>query len=147
MGTIANLTNRFKALNFDLIKQESLRETAPLIIPEMTREQMRQGQRSDGNPIVPKLEDIRYAIDKEANGGLAPFLTPDLFHTGEFQENIITTITAKTIKTFSIDLKAPKLELRYTPLIYGANSANLAKYATENLQPVLLSRLKAATVG
>lgn len=149
MGTIANLANRFKALNFDLIKQESLRETAPFIIPVMNREQLRSGQLTDGSAIVPPLSNLQYALDKEAENGLngRSLLTPDLYHTGEFQSEITTTITAKTIKTFSLDLKGPSLELKYSPKIYGANPANLSKYAIQNLRPVLFAKLKAATVG
>lgn len=149
MGTIKNLATRFKALNFDLIQQESLRETAPLVIPGMNRDQLKSGKKSDGNPIIPPLENITYALDKEATNGLngRSLLTPDLLKTGAFQSEITTIITAKTIKTFSLDLKGEKLELKYTPLIYGANKENLSKYATKDLRPVLFQKLKAATVG
>lgn len=151
MGTIKNLADRFKiaAANWEVIKQESLRETAPAIIPVYNREQLRSGQLSDGNPITPQLENVIYALDKEAKNGLngRSLLTPDLYNEGNFQGDVTTTITAKTIKTFSLDLKAPKLELKYSPLIYGANPKNLSKYAIEDLRPVLFSKLKAATVG
>lgn len=147
MGTIKNLANRFKALNFDLIKQESLRETAPSAIPQYNREQLRAGQLSDGNLITPQLGSLTYALTKENKGGKAPFMTPDLFETGSFQADITTTITSKTIKTFSLDLKGPSLQLKYSPLIYGANPSNLSKYATQDLQPVLHKKLREATVG
>lgn len=149
MGTIHNLASRFASLNFDQIKQQSLRETAPAIIPEMNIEQLKHGKLSDDNPIVPKLENITYAIDKENKNGLngRTLLTPDLKNTGGFYEGITTTVTRLTIKTFSIDLKSPKLEARYSKLIYGPNTANLSKYAIEDLKPVLMSKLKTATIG
>lgn len=149
MGTIHNLSSRFTALKFETIKQESLRETAPNIIPELNRQQLKSGQRADGQTITPSLSNVIYARDKENKNGLngRSLLTPDLYNTGSFQSQITTTVTAKTIKTFSIDLKAAKLELKYSPYIYGANSQNLSKYATEDLQSVLIWKLKAATVG
>lgn len=145
MGTIRNLANRFRALDFELIKQESLRETVTEV-PELNREQLRKGQLSDGNLIRPQLDNPVYAVSKQTKGGIAPFMTPDLLNTGAFQEQITTTITAKTIKTFSLDLKAPKLELKYTPLIYGLDTPNMGKYA-QSVRPVLFEKLRAATVG
>lgn len=149
MGTIHNLASRFKALNFENIKQEAIRETAPEIFPILNRAQLKSGKLSNGNPITPKLDNVAYALKKETLNGLngRTLLTPDLKNTGEFYADITTTVTAKTIKTFSLDTKSPALELKYSPFIFGLNSANLAKYAKENLQPVLMAKLKAATVG
>lgn len=149
MGTIANLANRFKALDWDLIKQTSLRETAPNIIPQMNRGQLKSGQLNDGSPIEPPLSNTAYALDKEKKHGLngRSLFTPDLLDTGAFQSEITTTITAKTIKTFSLDLKGEELELKYSPKIYGANPTNLSKYAIEDLRPVLFQKLRTATVG
>lgn len=146
MGTIRNLSDRFKALDFELIKQQSLIETAPQIM-EMTEQQMRIGERSDGYNIIPDLQDLHYSLQKKEAGGIAPFETPDLFNTGQFYKGLRTSIGLKTINTYSLDTKAPKLEEKYTPLIYGANEINLSKYAVEDLKPVLLEKLKAATVG
>lgn len=150
MGTIANLANRFKALNFELIKQEALRETVSEV-PELIREQLKSGQRSDGNPITPKLDNIAYALKKEAVNGLngRSLLTPDLLNTGSYQEKITSIITAKTIKSFSLDLKSEALDLKYgekSPLL-KLNEANTSKYALDSVKPVLFSKLKAATVG
>lgn len=147
MGTIHNLATRFKNLNFEAIKQQALIETAPEIIPEMTERQMREGKRSDGELITPDLQSREYALLKLEAGGIAPYKTPDLRNSGSFQAAIRTVITPKAIRTYSLDSKATKLELKYTPLIYGANAANLTKYATENLFPTLMGKLKAETVG
>lgn len=146
MGTIKNLANRFKSLNFDLIKQESLRETVPQNAPEFNRDQLRQGKKADGNLITPQLGSLTYALTKENKGGIAPFMTPDLIDTGGFYKGITTIITSKTIRTFSLDLKAPKLELKYSPLIYGLSTENLSKIS-QIVQPVLHKKLREATVG
>lgn len=146
MGTIRNLANRFKALDFELIKQQALIETAPQIIPEMTEQQMRLGQRSDGE-MIGYLKDKHYAEGKTLSGGLAPPGEVDLRLTGAFQKSIRTVVTKLTLKTYSLDTKAPKLEKWYGQLIYGANKQNLSKYATEDLRPVLFEKLKSATVG
>lgn len=149
MGTIKNLADRFRSLDWNGIKQDSLQETAPAIIPDMNREQLTQGQTSRSQPIVPQLSDVLYAIKKEATNGLngRSLLTPDLKNTGDFYKGIITEVTGTALKTYSTDAKSNKLELTYSPYIFGANSNNLSKYATEDLQPVLLQKLKSATVG
>lgn len=147
MGTIRNLTNRFKALNFAVIKHQALVETAPEIIPEMTEQQQRSGIRSDGEFIEPDLQNNIYAKRKIESGGMAPFGIPDLRNSGNFQRNLRTVITEVSLKTYSLDTKADELEKKYTPLIYGATKENLAIYAKENLLPVLMGKLKAATVG
>jgi hypothetical protein len=152
MGTIKNLSNRFRVLDYDLIKQQALIETAPQIIPEMTEQQMRLGERSDGE-IIGYLKDRYYAEGKTESGGLAPPGEVDLRLTGDFQAGLRTVVTELTLKTYSIDTKAQVLELGnrkrkgYGPLIYGANKENLSKYAIENLRPVLMEKLKTATVG
>lgn len=147
MGTIRNLTNRFKALNFEVIKQQALIETAPEIIPEMTENQMREGFRSDGDYIEPDLQDKAYAKRKIEAGGMAPYKIPDLRNSGNFQRGLRTVVTKVSLKTYSIDVKADSLEEKYTPLIYGATKENLSIYAKENLFPVLMEKLKSATVG
>lgn len=146
MGTINNLYKRFAALDFELIKQQALIETAPQIIPEMTEQQQRLGQRSDGE-MIGYLHDPIYAEGKTLSGGLAPPGEVDLRLTGDFQAGLRTVVTKISLKTYSLDLKAEKLEKKYTNLIYGANKENLAKYAIDDLQPVLLQKLKAQTVG
>lgn len=146
MGTIHNLASRFAALNFDLIKQQSLIETAPQVIPEMTEQQQRLGQRSDGE-MIGYLQDPVYAMGKTESGGQAPPGEVDLRLTGSFQAGLRTVVTKVSLKTYSLDLKADKLEKKYTPLIFGANKENLTKYAKENLLPDLMTKLKTATVG
>lgn len=147
MGTIKNLANRFKALDWYAVKEQSLIETAPQAIPEHTEQQMRLGQRSDGE-MIGYLENSHYAMQKKLAGGLAPQGEVDLRNSGSFQAGLRTVVTPQlNLKTYSLDTKAEKLELKYTPLIYGANPKNLSKYATQDLQPVLMAKLKAATVG
>lgn len=147
MGTIRQLTARFQALDYEAIKQQSLIETAPQIIPEMTEQQQRKGQLSTGEQIHPLLRDKTYALLKLEAGGKAPSGVPDLRNSGAFQSGLRTVVTDKALKTYSLDVKAQKLELRYSAYIYGANSANLSIYAKENLYPVLIEKLKTATVG
>lgn len=149
MGTIRNLSARVSiaAKQWDNTKQTALRETAPDAFPALNKKQLRLGQRSDGQLIKPDLQSKVYSADKATTGGTAPFGTPDLFHTGAFYSEITTTVTKLSLKTFSLDLKAPKLELKYSPLIYGLNPANLTKYATETLKPVLFEKFRSQTVG
>lgn len=150
MGTINNLYKRFAALDFELIKQQSLIETAPQVIPEMTEQQQRLGQRSDGE-MIGYLHDPVYAMGKTESGGQAPPGEVDLRLTGSFQAGLRTVVTSVSLKTYSLDVKAAKLESTgkggYGPLIYGANKENLSKYAKENLLPDLMHKLKSATVG
>src|ERR1700676_856485 len=124
MGTIRNLTDRFKSLDFDHIKQQALIETAPQIIPEMTEQQQRLGQRSDGEAIG-YLRDNAYAEVKIIEGGLARPGEVDLRLHGDFQAGLRTVVTAMSLKTYSLDLKAPRLEKQYGQLIYRANPENL----------------------
>lgn len=151
MGTIRNLANRVSlaAQQWETTKQVAIRETAPQTFPQLNREQLRKGQLSDGNPISPPLANITYALDKENKNGAngRSLLTPNLFDTGAFQGSITTTVTRLSIKTFSLDLKAPKLQLKYSPLIYGLQPNNLTKYATETLKPVLFEKFRSQTVG
>lgn len=146
MGTIRNLTNRFKALNFAVIKHQALVETAPQVIPEMTEQQQREGIRSDGETIG-YLQNNIYAAKKIEAGGIAPRGEVDLRNSGNFQAGLRTVVTEVSLKTYSIDFKADSLEKKYTPLIYGATKENLAIYAKQDLFPVLMEKLKAATVG
>jgi hypothetical protein len=147
VGTINNLAKRFAALNYEVVKQQALIETAPQVIPEMTEQQMRRGETSTGEPIKPDLADVHYALLKQEAGGQAPYKTPDLRNSGSFQSGLRTLVTATALKTYSLDTKSEKLELKYTPKIYGANPENLSKYAKENLLPDLMGKIKAATVG
>lgn len=148
MGTIRNLSSRVSiaAAEWNTIKQQALIETAPQVIPEMTEQQMRLGQRSDGE-IIGYLHDSHYAEGKTLSGGIAPPGEVDLRLTGDFQAGLRTVVTPLSLRTYSIDTKSEKLELKYSSLIFGANKANLAKYATEDLRPVLFQKLKSLTTG
>jgi|GEM_PF-5650512 len=146
MGTIHNLAARFKALDFELIKQQSLIETAPGIIPQMTEDQMRYGYDSR-QQLIGQLQSPAYALDKVEWGGSAAPGQVDLHLTGKIYAGLRTSISPTTIDTYSIDFKAPKLEDEYGNRIYGANKANLTKYAIEDLKPVLMQKLKENTVG
>lgn len=150
MGSIRNLSDRFKTLDFNAIKEQSLIKTAPGIIPEMNEQQLSIGQLADGEEFPEKnwLQSKEYAQQKLEAGGMAPFRIPDLKLTGSFYDGVRTVVTPQlSLKTYSIDTKAPKLETKYGSLIFGASPINLAKYATENLQPVLIKKLKEQTVG
>lgn len=148
MGTIRNLSDRFKALYFELIKQQAIAKTIEKV-PEYNRQQLKEGQFVTGQPIYPPLKSIRYALDKEKRNGLngRSLLTPDLNLTGSFYEKIVSELTGRSILTDSLDIKATKLEGDYGKDIYGMNQQNTTTYAIEDVKPVLLDLLKSATVG
>lgn len=145
MGTIQNLIDRVKSFNYEAAVAESLEETKEAI-PELTRDRLITGKLTDGGRIIPLYSSPIYAINKERQNSLAGFLTPDLKLTGEFYASIQTKINTKTFVTFSDDSKAPKLETKYTPLIYGLSDEAKAKYA-KIVQPILFAKIKTATVG
>lgn len=148
MATIHSFATRFNAAAsaWNEIKQQALIETALETVPEMTESQLRLGELSTGDLLHPDLASTPYALRKQESGSHAPYGIPDLLQSGNFYSKIRTTIGPKTINTYSLDIKAPALELKYTRYIYGYNDANRQKYAIEFLKPVLFQKLKTAAV-
>jgi len=132
--------------NYDLAVRETLEETANRV-PDYTRDQLHRGEKVDGSKITPLYGNPEYSKLKFADNSAAGLGVPDLYLYGDFYNGIQTKINTKTISTFSIDSKSPKLELKYSPLIYGLNAANKTKYAIMDVKPVLIAKVKTGIFG
>lgn len=140
LKTIHEMAKRFASVNFEQVVRDSFEEKKATIA-SFNRQNLRKGKLQTGNTIKPDLQSIPYAAKKFNSSGQAPFGTPDLFLTGGFQSDIGVIINKETFTTFSENIKAPKLELKYTPLIYGLPDANKPDFV-QVVGPVIFQKVK-----
>lgn len=146
MGTIAGLNKKLHTVDFDSLITDSIEYTKDEIAV-LNRSQLLQGYMSTGEQISPQYASPIYALEKSAMNPLPGFLTPDLRLTGSFYQGIGVVVNAKenTFTVSSSDIKAPRLELKYSSAIYGLTKQNKSFYALETLKPVFFEKLHSAT--
>lgn len=148
MSTLRALSNRFQAAvaAYDGTLQEAIEETKDVAVA-FNRQQLYSGIKSTGDKITPHYANLKYAAKKYGLNATPGFTNPDLYVTGAFYLGIGVVVNQKSLTFDSTDSKAPKLELEYTPQIYGLTKENKSAYSLESVKPVLFAKIKAQTTG
>ena len=129
INTIARGMEGYKAAAID----ESLPYLADLNI-----EQRLQGKRADGQMIAPGLRNEKYAAAKLSRGGKAPFGTPDLKNSGDFNSGQFVKKQGKTLLFSSTDDKNSDLVAKYGEEIHGLSEESRQQALDDQLVPTVL---------
>jgi hypothetical protein len=143
MLTISKLIANFKALNTDVLIQESLTETMPAF-EKVQKEQLKAGKNNKGETIAPKYRNKKYAIAKATQNPLPGLGTPDLFLTGKFYAGIDAEVGNGVIDIISKDDKGPALEDKY-PAIFGLGTDFKKEYLDKDLRPLVHKKISTFT--
>lgn len=144
LSTIHKVAANAQRINFDAIKRDSFEETKSSVV-SFNKQNLRQGFKVDGSRIG-IYGSIPYAAKKFNQSGEAGFGCIDLYLTGDWQNGIGAIINSKSFTTFSVDEKASKLELKYSPLIYGLPDKYKPDYV-KIIGPVIFKKTKSALFG
>ncbi len=129
---------------FAIIAAEAVRANTDLL-EELNREQMLEGEDSEGNEITPKYRSAIYAAQKPSNPK-RKFLTPNLKNTGAFHRSIRATLSGQSIRFNATDSKKAKLLAKYGKVL-GLNKAGLEKYKDQYLKAAIVRRVVKLLLG
>lgn len=97
------------------------------------------GIRADGTEILPTYTDLTIQIKQEKG---QPTDRVTLRDTGDFQNQVTTTVTDEFVTTDSTDEKSEKLQKKYGEKIFGLSEKYKAEYIRESLNPAFLRTCK-----
>lgn len=143
MSTALQLRERIRAMDIDVISQNSLEETKDDIVKKQ-KEQLLQGLNAKGEKIG-RYRSNKYARAKNQMNPLAGLGVPDLKLTGAFHSGINIQVNTETFKTESTDSKGPELEAKYGKEILGLNEESKDEYVKESLRPEFIKRVRQAS--
>lgn len=142
MGSILNLYNRIKKVDVNTVVSDTIEEASPLIT-DRQKGQMLEGVNAKGARIGryrnPAYAQMKAAMNPVANGSV------DLLLTGDFYRGIYTEARGDTIVIDSTDEKTDSLAKKYGEIIFGLNKNTKAELIREDLKPIFLKNIKAAT--
>lgn len=118
MQTPLGLLKKFQNFDSETMVDTAFSENESAMITAQ-RDQMRKGERSDGEEITPGLLSNAYAQEKKASGGIAQMGVPDLKDTGAFQNAITYEVSEGVVYFNSTDEKTEDLVEKYTEDIFG----------------------------
>ena len=118
-------------------KSAAINESLPYFA-DLNIEQRLQGKRADGQFITPELRNETYAAAKLSKGGKAPFGTPDLKDTGDFNSGQFVKKQGKTLLFSSTDDKNSGLVKKYGEEIHGLSEESRQEALNDQLVPTVL---------
>jgi signal peptidase I len=142
--TINFLYDKIKALDINKISVDSLNETNRER-ETLNIEQINQGFRADGTPILPSYTQYTIQI-KRAKG--QPYDRVTLQDTGDFYRGIKSSAAGNSIVTDSTDSKTAKLKKKYETArgkLFGLGKEFKAEYIEKDLRPVFNQKIQVAT--
>ena len=123
--------------NIEKYKSNSIDDALPYFA-DLNIEQRLQGKRADGQMITPGLRNEKYAEAKVSRGGKAPFGTPDLKDTGDFNSGQFVKKQGKTLLFSSTDDKNKDLVDKYGEEIHGLSEESREEALNDQLIPTVL---------
>ena len=143
--TIAELNRRFNTADISKFAGEAVVKYEKEITTA-NKEQLLDGERSDGEKVTPQYASKSYANWKYKKNSRAGLFTPDLKKEGDFHEGFYVELAGDNkYKVSSRDSKTGMLtsNSRYTPMIFGLNLRNSQDVGNRYVQPDFVTRLKA----
>jgi hypothetical protein len=142
--TINSLLERVKALDINKVSVDSLNDTSR-DRETLNIEQINNGFRADGSPILPSYTELTIQI-KKAKG--QPYDRVTLQDTGDFYRGIKSSVNGNSIITDSTDSKSAKLKKKYETSrgkLFGLGKEAKAEYIDKDLRPTFNGKIEAAT--
>lgn len=121
LRTLATNTRNLRR-TFDQVVLDIVQEDEQMVL-DMNREQMYAGMRSDGTKIEPEYTATTISI-KQRKGQPTDRVT--LKDTGDHYREMFIQYGDDAFAIFSDDEKAPKLQAKYLPNIYGLTADNIS---------------------
>lgn len=140
--TIGGLIRRVEAVNHDAVINTVMVKAEP-ILAEQNRQQMIHGLDANG-ALLPKYKNLRYAQEKFALNGAAPFGIWDLRLQGNFQEAMFAKVNGEHIGFGSRDTKTKMLLSKVGPEMLGL-SIPYKQNSIKRIRPLFIQEMKAAT--
>ncbi len=109
-------------------------------LEDYQRFQMLKGQTNTGDLITPKYTKWTKANKAGDPSYKAPFGTPNLKNTGNFQDSIFAKVSSGFVKFGATDSKTSGLMDKYKN-IFGLNSMTLEEFIKDVLTPVTVERI------
>lgn len=109
MGRLTDMINKYKQINVEKSVRNALFNTSSDYIG-LVKNQMLHGLNSNGVPIG-EYANEEYAFEKHNMNPLPGLGIMDFKYTGAFYKGLLMKIRSKDFSVFSIDSKAPKLEI------------------------------------
>lgn len=144
MAGVLEIMARFEALDIDAIAENSILETGNEMV-QLNRDQMLAGLRSDDTKIKPEYSGTTI-VEKERKG--QPYDHVTLYDTGEFQGEMVLTVTKEQAFITSLSEKTDKLEEKYDTTkghILGLGPTRHNRYLNEYLRAKWKQKVEAAT--
>ena len=135
MGSVFAFTRKVATLDPKATAEEAVRLTSFSAL-EINKEDLREGQTSQGIPLEPSYSSPLYAINKQKQNPLPGLFNPDLYVTGAFYRGFQITLGNYSFTIDSEDSKAPDLEAKYGKWIYGLSPQGREKYV-----PILYNKM------
>ena len=123
--------------NIEKYKSNSIDDALPYLA-DLNIEQRLKGLNADGQLITPGLRSEAYANSKKSRGGRAPFGTPDLKDTGDFNSGQYAKKSRKMINFGSTDYKNKYLVARYGEKIHGLTEESRQEALADQLIPYVI---------
>ena len=123
--------------NIEKYKSNSIDDALPYLA-DLNIEQRAKGLNSDGQLITPGLRNEAYANAKKSRGGRAPFGTPDLKDTGDFNSGQYAKKSGKMINFSSTDDKNSDLVAKYGEKIHGLTEESREEALADQLIPFVI---------
>ena len=123
--------------NIEKYKSNSIDDALPYLA-DLNIEQRTKGLNADGQLITPGLWSDEYANAKKNRGGRAPFRTPDLKDTGDFNSGQYAKKSGKMVEFGSTDSKNSDLIEKYGEKIHGLTEESRQEALTDQLIPYVI---------
>lgn len=140
MTTVAEMLRRFERVSLTELTTDAMEQESDNIT-QLNRDQMNEGKLSDGSFIKPPYKQITRQ-HKAIKGQVFNVVT--LRDTGEFQSRMFLQIRGTSFDFNSTDWKAPSLEDKYSPLIYGLTNES-KQVAWQLCKPHVVREIKRMT--
>jgi hypothetical protein len=144
MNTIAAIQRNFKKLNLAKAAMQVVKDNDEKIL-NLNRKQLFTGLNSQGQRIG-RYRNNNYAIEKHKRNAAAGLGNVDLFDTGElFKKMKLTIIDNHSFDLNSKDVKAPDLQNKYGPTIFGINEQSRKEMIDRFFQSDLRKKINEIT--
>ena len=127
--------------DMDKYKRDAIKDSLDYLA-DLNIEQRLQGKDATGKEISPLLRSEAYARAKKAKGGLAPFGTPDLKDTGEFNSGQYVRYQKDRLIFDSKDKKNADLVAKYGEEIHGLTEESREQALDEQLIPTVIYEIE-----
>lgn len=140
--TVREYYTKLRSVDLNFLKEEAVLQSKEDIVA-INREQLRAGKNAQGELIRPQYSLGYQRRKRRMSTYHAPLGTPDLFLTGDFQNEMDVVVENGEYDIISWDWKNAILQTMYDDLfgISGANIEKIRKIVTERFSKLLKDRL------